>query len=136
MSKITQHLPVADSLPGAPLKVDKTRAVRVTVDARGGVRFKLDARPPKRWGSPSPAAMLAARKAAGLTQNAAAEKCLSALRSWQDWECGKRRMHPAIWQVFLIATASEQAAEARELADRKPSVRRRRASRSRQGARA
>ena len=110
MSKIMQYLPVVDSLPGVPLKVNKTRAVGMAVDARGDVRFKLDARPPKRWRSPSPKVILKARKAAGLTQKAAAEKCLSALRSWQDWEYGKRRMHPAIWQVFQNATASDQAA--------------------------
>ena len=67
--------------------------------AGGAVRFaRVTA--PKRWRSPSPRTILKARKAAGLTQKAAAEKCFSARRSWQDWERGKRRMHPALWQVF------------------------------------
>ena len=138
MSKIMQYLPVVDSRPGVPLKVNKTRAVGMAVDARGDVRFKLDARPPKRWRSPSPKVILEARKAAGLTQKAAAEKCLSALRSWQDWEYGKRRMHPAIWQVFLHATASKQAADC-EPADSKrskSSTQRVRTSRAHQSARA
>ena len=92
----------------------------------------------KYWRSPSPAAIRKARQSAGLTQKAAAEKCLSALRSWQDWEYGKRRMHPAIWQVFLHATAPGQAA-ACELAGTKrskSSVRQGRASRAHQIARA
>lgn len=105
-------MPVADSRPGVALKVSKTSAVGVSVDAQGDVRFNLAARRPKRWRSPSPEAILKARKASGLTQKAAAEKCLSALRSWQDWEYGKRRMHPAIWRVFQSVTASEQAAAA------------------------
>lgn len=134
MPKIMQNLPVADSRPRVPLRVNKTRTVGVAVDARADVHFKLDARPPKRWRSPSPAAILAARKAAGLTQTAAAEKCLSALRSWQDWEYGKRRMHPAIWQVFQNATASDQAAAGTKRS--KSSVRQGRASRAHQSGRA
>ncbi len=106
MSKSATYLSVLDSLPGKALKVSKTRVVRVSLDAQGDVRFKLDARTPKRWRSPSPEMILKARKAAGLTQREAAEKCYSALRSWQDWEYGQRRMHPAIWQVFLQATES------------------------------
>ncbi len=58
----------------------------------------------KYWRSPSPAAIRKARQSAGLTQKVAAEKCFSALSSWQCWEYGTRRMHPAIWQVFLAAT--------------------------------
>lgn len=137
MVKSATYLPVVDSLPGKALKVNKTRAVRVSLDAQGDVRFKLDARSPKRWRSPSPAMILKARLAAGLTQKAAGEKCLSALRSWQDWEYGKRRMHPAIWQVFQNATASEPAAAGELVGPNrsKPSVRTARASRAHQGAR-
>ena len=109
MSKLTKCLSVVDSVPGRPLRVNKTRTVGVSLDAQGEVCLKLNARVPKRWRSPSREAILNARKAAGLTQKAAAEKCLSALRSWQDWEYGKRRMHPAIWQVFLQATESAGA---------------------------
>jgi DNA-binding transcriptional regulator YiaG len=132
MPKIAQHLPVVDSRPGVPLKVNKTHTVEVTVDARGEVRFKLNARPLKR--SPSPEAIRNARKAAGLTQKSAAEKCLSALRSWQDWEYGKRRMHPAIWLVFQSAAAPEQTAPGTKRA--KPPVRPARTSRAHQSARA
>lgn len=57
----------------------------------------------KYWRSPSPETIRKARHSAGLTQKVAAEKCFSALRSWQCWEYGTRRMHPAIWQVFMAA---------------------------------
>ncbi|MHB1530508.1 MAG: hypothetical protein ACYCXT_14055 [Acidiferrobacteraceae bacterium] len=134
MSKITTYLSVVDSLPGRALKVNKTRTVKVSLDAQGEVQFKLNARLPKRWRNPSPETILKARKAAGLTQKAAAEKCLSALRSWQDWEYGKRRMHPAIWQVFQNATASEQAAVGTKRS--KSPVRQGRADRAHQSTRA
>ncbi|EQD35296.1 hypothetical protein B1A_18361 [mine drainage metagenome] len=53
-----------------------------------------------RWRSPSPATLKTLRRKAGLTQVQAAALCLSAPRSWQDWESGRRRMHPAIFRVF------------------------------------
>ncbi len=42
MSKITTHLPVADILPEAALKVSRPRTVGVTLDVHGAARFKLD----------------------------------------------------------------------------------------------
>lgn len=50
--------------------------------------------------SPDPAAIRAARKAAGLTQTAAAELIGSTLRTIQDWEAGKAAMHPGLWDLF------------------------------------
>lgn len=50
--------------------------------------------------NPSPAEIIAAREAAGLTQTAAAGLIHSGLRSWQQWEAGDRRMHPAFWDLF------------------------------------
>ena len=35
MSKITTYLSVVDSLPGRALKVNKTRTVKVSLDAQG-----------------------------------------------------------------------------------------------------
>ena len=57
------------------------------------------------WRSPAARLIRQTRIARGLTQKEAGAACMSALRSWQHWEYGKRRMHPAIWQVFLHATA-------------------------------
>jgi len=28
-----------------------------------------------------------------------------ALRTWQQWEAGDRRMHPAFWELFRIKSA-------------------------------
>ena len=47
----------------------------------------------------------AAREAAGLTQTAAATLVHSTCRSWQQWEAGDRRMHPAMWELFRIKSA-------------------------------
>lgn len=61
-------------------------------------------------GSPArnPAAeeVRAAREAVGLSQTAAAELIHSTLRTWQDWEAGKARMHPGLWELFRIKSAS------------------------------
>lgn len=53
---------------------------------------------------PDPAEILAARRAAGLTQTAAAALVHSALRTWQQWEAGDRRMHPGLWELFILKT--------------------------------
>jgi DNA-binding transcriptional regulator YiaG len=56
--------------------------------------------------NPSPDAIRAAREAAGLSQSSAAELIHSTLRTWQDWEAGKARMHPGLWELFRIKSAS------------------------------
>lgn len=50
--------------------------------------------------NPSPDAIKAARKAAGLTQTAAAQLIYVSLRTWQDYEAGKTRMHPGLRELF------------------------------------
>lgn len=52
--------------------------------------------------NPSPEAIRAAREAAGLTQMQAAARLHANLTSWQRWESGERKMHPAMWELFLI----------------------------------
>lgn len=52
--------------------------------------------------SPAPDAIRAARAAAGLTQTQAATLIYCTLRGWQDWEAGKRAMHPAFFELFLL----------------------------------
>ena len=51
--------------------------------------------------NPSPEQIRAAREAAGLSQSAAAALIHSTLRTWQDWEAGKARMHPGLWELFM-----------------------------------
>lgn len=55
--------------------------------------------------NPEPAAIRAARDAAGLTQTAAAHLIYSTLRAWQQWESGERRMHPAMFELWRIKVA-------------------------------
>jgi DNA-binding transcriptional regulator YiaG len=52
--------------------------------------------------NPAPAAILAAREACDLTQEAASALVHSGLRTWQQWEAGDRRMHPGLWELFQI----------------------------------
>ena len=54
--------------------------------------------------SPTPDAIKAVRAAAGLTQTQAAAVIYCTLRGWQDWEAGKRAMHPAFFELFLLKT--------------------------------
>ena len=54
------------------------------------------------FSNPTPADIRAARELAGLTQTAAANLLYTTCRSWQQWEAGDRRMHPAMWELFEI----------------------------------
>lgn len=45
-----------------------------------------------------------ARASAGLTQKQAGEVVMCTSRAWEQWECGNRRMHPALFDYFLIKT--------------------------------
>ncbi len=58
--------------------------------------------------NPTPDEIRAARERAGLTQDEAAALVLSTLRSWQRYEYGERRMHPAIWELFRIKSNPER----------------------------
>ena len=132
---------IVDSLPGRKLDTANGRPL-VVVGLREPdgdlVLSFMEGKTTKRWRSPAARLIRQTRIARGLTQKEAGAACMSALRSWQDWEYGKRRMHPAIWQVFLHATAPGQAA-ACELAGTKrskSSVRQGRAPRAHRIARA
>ena len=56
--------------------------------------------------APTPEQIRAARAAAGMTQTQAADIVHGAMRAWQDWEAGKRRMPPGLWELFRIKTAA------------------------------
>jgi putative transcriptional regulator len=59
-------------------------------------------RNPKAGVSPTPAQILAAREAAGITQTEAAALLHTSCRVWQQWEAGDRRMHPAFFELFQV----------------------------------
>ncbi len=50
--------------------------------------------------NPTPAQILAAREAAGLTQREMGELLHTTTRSYQEWEYGTNRMHPAFWELL------------------------------------
>lgn len=55
--------------------------------------------------NPAPPEIRAVREAAGLSQTAAAEIVHTTCRTWQQWEAGDRKMHPAFWELFRIKSA-------------------------------
>lgn len=57
---------------------------------------------------PTPTEILAARKAAGLTQAQAGALIYCARRTWQDRERGISPMPLADWELFLIKTGTSQ----------------------------
>lgn len=46
------------------------------------------------------------RESAGLSQTSAADMVHTTCRTWQQWEAGDRRMHPAFWELFRIKSAT------------------------------
>jgi DNA-binding XRE family transcriptional regulator len=57
--------------------------------------------------NPAPSKIIEARHAAGLTQTQAAHLVHAACRSWQQWEAGDRKMHPAFWELFCIKSGKK-----------------------------
>ena len=54
--------------------------------------------------NPTPDNIRSARLAAGLSQAEAGELILSSKRSWENWEQGRVKMHPGLFDYFLIKT--------------------------------
>jgi DNA-binding transcriptional regulator YiaG len=54
--------------------------------------------------NPTPLQIREAREMADLSQTAAAELIHSTLRTWQDWEAGKAKMHSGLWELFVCKT--------------------------------
>jgi DNA-binding transcriptional regulator YiaG len=57
-----------------------------------------------RMKEPTPEQIKQARIAADLTQTQAAAMIYTALNTWAQWEHGKRKMHPAFFELFLRKT--------------------------------
>lgn len=58
--------------------------------------------------NPTPEQVKAARAAARLTQSQAAAMVHTGISSWQEYEGNRKRMHPAMFQLFLIKTGQEE----------------------------
>lgn len=58
--------------------------------------------------SPATEEIKQARKNAGLTQEQAANVVLSpSRRTWQEWEHGKNKMPPGLFELFLLKTGQK-----------------------------
>jgi putative transcriptional regulator len=53
---------------------------------------------------PAPAQVKEARAQTGLTQTDAGRTIHAALRTWQEWEAGDSKMHPGLFELFLLKT--------------------------------
>lgn len=63
--------------------------------------------------NPTPAEIAQAREEAELTQTEAAALIYATLRTWQDWEGGRRRMHPALWEYWCLLISAGRVRQAR-----------------------
>jgi len=61
--------------------------------------------------NPTPAEIRAARESAELSQTAAGALVHTTVRTWQQWEAGDRRMHPAFWELFRLKIKHQKLCE-------------------------
>lgn len=54
--------------------------------------------------NPKPAEIRKRREQAHMSQVASAALIHVSLRSWEDWESGRTRMHPNHWRAYLLDT--------------------------------
>jgi len=54
--------------------------------------------------APTPEQIRTRRATARLTQAHAAALISGSKRTWQDWEAGIARMHPGLWELFVLKT--------------------------------
>jgi len=52
--------------------------------------------------APTPQQIKQTRLDSGLTRKESAALIHSKYRTWQDWELGTAKMHPAFYELFLI----------------------------------
>lgn len=65
--------------------------------------------------TPRPAEISQLREEMGLTQGEAGRLLYASQRTWQDWELGQRRMHPALWEYVCLRWAFREVERAREV---------------------
>ena len=57
--------------------------------------------------NPTPQKIRDAREEAGISQSKAGRLVCVGVRTWQKWELGERKMHPAFWELFNIKINGE-----------------------------
>lgn len=60
--------------------------------------------------NPTPAQVIAAREAAKLTRRQAAAVIRGSVRAWEKYELGERRMHPGLFELFILKTQGPSSA--------------------------
>jgi len=68
-------------------------------------RKKTSKRAAKRGPHPFPAEISQTREEAGQTQSEAAACILVSVRTWQDYEQGRRKMPPGLWEYYCLQCA-------------------------------
>lgn len=58
----------------------------------------------ERMNNPTPQEIAAARTHAGQTTTEAAAEVHAAVRTWQQWESGDRKMPRAAWDLYMLST--------------------------------
>lgn len=58
----------------------------------------------ERLSPPRPDEVRQARDHAGHTQELAAATVHATARRWREWEAGQHRMHPGLWELYLLRT--------------------------------
>lgn len=61
--------------------------------------------------NPTPSQIKDARIASGLLQADAAALVYSTANRWSEWETGAHRMHPGLYELFLLKTRTQQLSE-------------------------
>ena len=56
--------------------------------------------------NPTPEQIIAAREQAGLNMSQAAALIYCSRGTWLRWESGERRMHPAMYELFMIKSGA------------------------------
>jgi len=56
--------------------------------------------------NPLPEMITSDRYSFQLTQAQAAKLIYATVRTWQDWEAGRRRMHPALYELFVLKASA------------------------------
>lgn len=64
--------------------------------------------------NPRPREVAQLREEMGLTQTEAGELLYATLRTWQDWEGGRRRMPALAWEYLCLLQAFPEVSAARK----------------------
>lgn len=67
--------------------------------------------------NPTPAEIMRLREDAGMTQDQIGALLYSGRRTWQDWEAGERRMHPASWELVTVKLNARKMLEKDEITE-------------------